>query len=241
MLRGTNRQEIFHDDEDSIRFLETLERYKKKSEIMVYGWCLMGNHVHLLLQEGKEELAVTMKRIGVSYAWFYNWKYKTTGHLFQDRYKSEKVESNEYLMAIVRYIHQNPVKAEIVKRPDDWKWSSCQGYYGNGCYPPFLLDSELILGIFSEDKKIGVRRFIEYNEMENEDKYLDDDVKTRLTDEEAREEIPKVIGEYEIANIKSLPKSQRDEMVVRIKEIEGVTQRQVSRILGIPLSLVNRA
>jgi len=241
MLRGTNRQEIFHDEEDSIRFLETLDRYKKESEIKVYGWCLMGNHIHLLLDEGKEDIAVTMKRIGISYAWFYNWKYKTTGHLFQDRYKSETVESNEYLIAAVRYIHQNPIKAGIVRRPDEWKWSSCQGYYGKAYYPPMLLDSELILDIFSEDKNIGIKRFIEYNEMEAEDKYLDDDIKIRLTDEEAKEQINKVIAKNEIGNIKSLQKSERDKIVSRIKEIEGLTQRQISRILGIPLSLVNRA
>ena len=237
MLRGANRQEIFHDEEDCKRFLETVERYKKESEMRVHGWCLMGNHVHLLLQEGKEELAMTMKRIGVSFAWYYNWKYKTTGHVFQDRYKSENIENDEYLLAVIRYIHQNPVKAGMVNKPDDWRWSSCQGYYGNDCYPPCLLDSDLILGIFSEDRS----RFIEYNETGNEDKFLDDVVKTRLTDEEARGEINKAINGYAIAQIKSLPKLQRDEIVARVKEIEGVTQRQVSRILGISLSLINRA
>ena len=241
MLRGSNRQEIFHDDEDHVRFLEILNRYKKKSEIKVYGWCLMENHIHLLLHEGKEDLAVTMKRIGVSYAWFYNWKYKTTGHLFQDRYKSEKIESDEYLLAVIRYIHQNPVKAGMAGKPVNWKWSSCQGYYGNEYYPFLLLDSNLILGIFSEDKKTRIKKFIEYNEMKNEDQYLDDYPKNRLTDEEARQEINTVIVGYEIANIKSLPKTQKDEMVGRIKKIEGLTQRQASRILGISLSLINRA
>ena len=72
ILRGANRREIFHDDEDYMRFLETLEKYKKKTEIKIYGWCLMGNHIHLLLEEGNEEISITMKRIGVSYVWFYN-------------------------------------------------------------------------------------------------------------------------------------------------------------------------
>ena len=75
-----------------------------------------GNHVHLLLREGEEELATTMKRIGVSYATFYNWKYATTGHLFQDRFKSENVETEEYFLTVVRYIPQNPVKVGICGR-----------------------------------------------------------------------------------------------------------------------------
>jgi REP element-mobilizing transposase RayT len=241
MLRGANRQEIFHDEEDHIRFLETLDRYKRKSEIKVYGWCLMSNHIHLLFQEGKEELAVTMKRIGVSYVWFYNQKYKTMGHLFQDRYKSESIESDEYLMSVARYIHQNPVKAGMVKKPDEWEWSSCQGYYGREYYPPFMLDRDLVLDMFSQNKETAIQRFMKYNEIESEDRHLEDEIKVRFTDEEAREEIKKILNGYEIANIKSLVKSERDEMIGRIKKIEGLTQRQISRIFGISLTLVNRA
>ena len=125
ILRGANKQELFHDDEDKSRFLETLDRYKMESKLKVYGWCLMGNHVHLLIGEGKENLSVTMKRIGVSFVAFYNWKYNTTGHLFQDRFKSENVEDDEYLVTVIRYIHQNPVNAGLTGKPSEWKWSSC--------------------------------------------------------------------------------------------------------------------
>ncbi len=92
MLRGANKQEIFHDDEDCRYFLTTIKRYKVISGMDIYGWCLMNNHVHLLLKEGQEEIATTMKRIGVTYVYHYNCKYKTVGHLFQDRFKSENVE-----------------------------------------------------------------------------------------------------------------------------------------------------
>ncbi|WP_404330329.1 transposase [Mesobacillus maritimus] len=95
MLRGANRQEIFHDDEDRMKFLNCLKKYKGIAKFNLYAWCLMDNHVHLLLKEGEEELATTMKRIGVSYVSFYNWKYCTTGHLFQDRFKSECVETGK--------------------------------------------------------------------------------------------------------------------------------------------------
>lgn len=238
ILRGANRQGIFHDDEDKLKFLEILDRYKRKSEIKVYGWCLMGNHIHLLMGEGKESLSVTMKRIGVSYVWYYNWKYKTTGHLFQDRYKSEKIEDDEYILTVTRYIHQNPVKAGIVRSPGDWKWSSCSGYYSRNCYPPGLLNIELILGMFSEEKDTAIRRFMNYNELANEDKCLDDDIRKRLTDEEARKEIEKKIQGYGIAEIKGLPKVKRDEVILQLKEIDGLSQRQTARILGISPNLV---
>jgi putative transposase len=86
IVKGANKQEIFHDEEDRIKFLDTLQKYKRKSGLKLYAWCLKGNHIHLLIKEGSESISVVMKRIGVSYANYYNWKYKTTGHLFQDRF-----------------------------------------------------------------------------------------------------------------------------------------------------------
>lgn len=240
ILRGANRQEIFHDDEDNLRFTETLERFKKVSNMMIYGWCLMGNHVHLLLGQGKEELSVTIKRIGVSYSWYYNWKYKSTGHLFQDRYRSESVENDEYFLIVIRYIHQNPVKAGIVNKVTDWKWSSCRGYYGEKDYLSSLIDSELILGMFSENMEEAITRFKEYNKAANEDQCLDDQINVRLTDQEARHEIIKLILPGEIATIKSMPKARRDEIILKIKQIEGITQRQISRILGVAPNLIFR-
>ncbi|KAB3534383.1 transposase [Alkaliphilus pronyensis] len=241
MLRGANRQEIFHDDEDCQKFVETLIKFKQKSDIQLYAWCLMGNHVHLLIGEGKEELPQFIKRIGVSYVWYYNQKYKTIGHLFQDRCKSENVERDEHLLAVLRYIHQNPIKAGIVKSPDEWKWSSYRIYYGQKDLPEMLIEKRYILSFFSEDMTKAQRMFIEYNKAENKDCFLDDTYKKHYSDEEARAEICEKLQGYEIAQIKSLPKTQRDNIVAKIKKIEGLTQRQIARILGISLSLVNRA
>jgi REP element-mobilizing transposase RayT len=164
IIRGANRQEIFHDKQDNLRFLEILERFKEKTEIKIHGWCLMNNHIHLLMEEGNEELATTMKRIGVSFVGYYHLKYDTTGHLFQDRYKSENVESEEYLITVIRYIHQNPVKAGLVSMPQEWKWSSCAEYYGEKPYQEGLLDGELILKLFSDDKYVAIKKFREFNE-----------------------------------------------------------------------------
>jgi putative transposase len=239
MLRGTNRQEIFHDDEDHDRFLETLDQYGKKRKMKVYGWCLMGNHVHLLVGEGEEDISATIKRMGISYAWFYNRKYNTIGHLFQDRFKSEKVDSDDYLMTVIRYIHQNPVKAGIVKKAAEWKWSSCGGYYGKTYYPVGLLDVDLILGMISEKRETAIEQFILYNELENNDTCLDDIQKARLTDIEALEEIRKIADGYEITEIKSLPKEKRELIFKAIKGIEGLSLRQAARILGVSHVLIH--
>lgn len=242
ILRGTNRQEIFHDDEDCLRFLETMYKYKKQTGLKIYGWCLMGNHIHLLLGEGNEEISVTMKRIGVSYARYYNSKYDTVGHLFQDRFRSEGVDCEAYLMTVIRYIHQNPVKAGLVKKPDDWQWSSCTSYYGGEDHTPVLLDNELLLSIFSEEKRIAMDLFKEFNQASNEEQCLEDEQTTkRLTDEQARAEINNLIPLNKIAKIKSLPKAERDEIISKVKGIEGLSHRQAARILGISPNLIFKA
>ena len=94
MIRGINQQNIFSVDEDDEKFIAILAKYHKKSEYEIYAYCLMGNHVHLLIKEGREALSRAMKRIGTSYVSWYNWQYNRKGHLFQDRYKSEPVEES---------------------------------------------------------------------------------------------------------------------------------------------------
>jgi REP element-mobilizing transposase RayT len=100
VMRGINRQDIFYDEDDYQRFMGTLERLKT-DKFEVYGYCLMSNHVHLLIHEKSEEIPQIMKRIGTSYAWWYNRKYQRTGHVFQGRYGSECVEDDEYLLTVI--------------------------------------------------------------------------------------------------------------------------------------------
>lgn len=241
IMRGTNKQVIFHDDGDYAKFLEKLFCYKEKTKTEVYAWCLMSNHLHLLIKEGEEEISATMKRLGISYAMYFNAKYRLTGPLFQGRFRSEKVESDEYLMTVVRYIHQNPVKAGISKRPSGWEWSSCAGYYGREDLPPHLLDKDYLLKIFSEDRTAAVRRFKEFNESRNSDKCMEDSTVIKLTDREAKEEIKKLLQDVEIMRIRNLPKCERDEILRKLKKIEGISQRQIARMTGVSQTLVSNS
>lgn len=124
VLRGINRQTIFHDDEDYKRYLACLSEYQQISRPVFFAYCLMSNHIHLLLQETAEPLNVYFKRVGASFVYWYNQKYSRCGHLFQDRFKSEPVEDDEYFQTVFRYILQNPVKAGLCKKADSYKWSS---------------------------------------------------------------------------------------------------------------------
>ena len=140
ILRGINKQQIFECTEDYQRFLNILRTltvqeqdesgHRSKPNCVVYAYCLMGNHVHLLIKESSETLAQIMKRISSSYVYYYNHKYGRIGHLFQERFKSQPVGDWDYFLTLLRYIHQNPLKPHLVTSLREYKWSSWLEYIG---------------------------------------------------------------------------------------------------------------
>ena len=155
MIRGINQQNIFADDEDHEKFMAILDTYHKKMGYDLYAYCLMGNHVHLLIKEGKEILSNTMKRIGASYVHWYNWQYNRKGHLFQDRYKSEAVEDDAYFLTVLRYIHQNPLKAGLTDHVDSYKWSSYKEYTSK----TKRVNVDFALSLFAKEKDKAIKKF----------------------------------------------------------------------------------
>ena len=134
------------------------------------------------------------------------------------------------------------MKAKIVQHVEEWKWSSCLTYYGKRNFSFDLLDEQYILRFFSNDVMTARERFREYNEKNNEDVCFDDHYgRKRLTDDQARVYIKEVLGPIQIAHVKSLPMSQRNDLLREIKTIDGLTLRQASRILGVSRTLVHRA
>ena len=105
----------------------------------------MSNHIHLLIREEEESLEQIFKRIGSKYVYWYNVKYQRKGHLFQDRFKSETVENETYFLTVIRYIHQNPVKAGICEKIDDYKYSSFQEYFSKAKNPPCAITATLLV------------------------------------------------------------------------------------------------
>ena len=125
MLRGMDRRIIFSDDMDRLIFTKIIARVKEKSNFRLYAYCLMDNHVHMLIKPEGEPLELIFKRIGVSYVSYYNKKYDLYGHLYQDRFRSEAVNSIEYFMDVLRYICQNPVKAGLCDSVHKYPWLEC--------------------------------------------------------------------------------------------------------------------
>jgi REP element-mobilizing transposase RayT len=128
MCRGNHRHDIYRDDEDRQVYLTLLRETKKEYKFYLHSYCLMTNHVHLHIETEDINISIIMKRINLLYAQFFNNKYNFVGHLFQDRFKSELIETDQYHLEIGRYIHLNPVRANMTELPIDYTWSSYRVY-----------------------------------------------------------------------------------------------------------------
>ncbi|MCH5210577.1 MAG: transposase [Oscillospiraceae bacterium] len=231
MLRGINQQLIFEEKEDYLRFIETLEKYKAISEYKIFAYCLMPNHIHLLIKTEKEDLDLIIKRIAGSYVYWYNWTYHRIGHLFQDRYKSEPIEDDSYFLTVLRYIHQNPLKAGIVKEIEEYEFSSYNDYIGNRSE---LIDIDFTYSVIKKDK------FIDFNKENNNDICLDiHKQEFRLSDKEAKEIIKKITGYENAVEIQLIDQKQRNMYIKEIKK-EGLSIRQISRLTGISKGIVEK-
>lgn len=242
MVRGINRQGLFFDQDDYQCYLEAIQRVKEEGKAEVYGYCLMDNHVHLLLREKEEGMSSIMKRIGVTYAWWYNKKYDHSGHIFQDRYQSQPVEDNTYLLSVLRYIHNNPVKANLVQAAQEYPWSSCKLYYGDAYDTPAVgSNTAFILELLDGRKEVARNKFKEYMEQENSDVFLDVVEKARKSDDGLCQEVQALLNGNPVMVLQTMEKEERDAIIRQIKQFAGVTQRQIARVLGINQSIVFKA
>ncbi len=228
MLRGINKQEIFREKEDYQRFIDGLKKYKPVSGYRIYGYCLMSNHVHILLKIGQEDVGIILKRIAGSYVYWYNRKYDRVGPLFQDRFKSEPVDSDEYFLTVLRYIHQNPVKAGLCKNLGDYEYSSYNEYINRRDDP---VDIDFAYSI------LGTEDFTVFNNAINDDKCLDYDEKRRFTDKEAEVILERLLNGRTIEEIINC---EEKEKLIRDMKEEGLSIRQISRLTGLSVGIVRK-
>ena len=251
MIRGINYQSIFEDSEDREKYLQLLRNTRKRCGFALYGYCLMGNHVHLLVKEAAGPSVITMqggdvevgpgeplesifKRLGVSYVRYFNRKYTRGGHLFQDRYRSEPIEDDAYLLMALRYIHRNPVKARICKAPEEYQDSSYRAYLGG--FDDALTETGFILDIMPREQLKA------YTERENDDQFIDIDERSSfpMTDEEARAEMKAITGCASASEFQRLAKHDR-EVCFRQLYRQGINIAQICRITGYTRPVIYKA
>jgi putative transposase len=148
LSRGNEQQDVFRDDQDRNRFLETVGEMSERFEMDIFAYVLMGNHYHLLVKTNRSNLSKCMQWLGLAYTRRFNNRHVRSGHLFQGRFKSIIVENDAYLVRLSCYIHRNPLRAKIVERLSDYRWSSYR-VYAYGYRGPEWLKTETILSQFN--------------------------------------------------------------------------------------------
>ncbi len=131
-IRGNNRQMILKEKTDKIEFLKTLSKFKDRFKFKLFGFVIMDNHVHLVIQtNGRINISKIMQAITLSYSQKFRRKYKYTGYVWQGRFKSNVIETDSYIFGCLNYIHNNPVRAEITNEVNSYMWSSYHFYHSD--------------------------------------------------------------------------------------------------------------
>ncbi len=160
IVRGNQGQAVFHSKNDFIHYLSLLSSYKERRGFNFFGYVLMSNHAHMVIQTGLVPLSKIMQGINQSFTMYYNRKYHKVGHLFQGRYKAILCDMDNYLASLVRYVHLNPVRDGLVRRPEDYHWSGhCSYLKKTG---GSILDEDALLRLFSEHKGAARRLYRQF-------------------------------------------------------------------------------
>lgn len=229
LFRGVNQQNIFEECADFDKLKETIAIVKQDLEFEIYAYCFMSNHVHIVLKEKRYgDISLIMKRILTKYARWYNMKYSRSGALIANRYKSVPVEIDEYFLHLIRYVHQNLIKAGIVKKCEDYSYSSFIEYI----HENELTDTDFVM------QMISLERFVDYHQEIEKMNFRVTDSKKK-TDEDVLLFLKKY---YKIDNPKSiskLSKAERDKILVELKKEFPI--RQLQRITGISRGVITKA
>ncbi len=242
MLRGIDRNDIFVDEQDCLKFEKILKGCVAPTDTSgkplpavcsIYAYCLMSNHVHLLIGESSNTIGEVMKRIGISYVSYFNMRHNRLGPLFQGRFRSEPVNDSSYYFTLLRYIHENPVAAGICKKPGDYRWSSWHEYDRPKPLPG---------GICSTSTPFSTLKWKELRQQVLESATLASPPaveRYRMTDEQAKQLLSIASANASIETIKSLPRGLRNTIIAKALSL-GVSMRQLARLTVIDYKTIQR-
>ena len=228
ILKGIDSSNIFYSNQDRLVFIEKIKLVQEIFPFNLYAYCLMSNHVHMVLKSEDEFLSKSMQSLSQRYSRYFNTVYKRTGPLFQDRFYSRNVENQNYFLDVCRYVHRNPEKAGM-SATSKYPWSSYSEYLHNS--PKNIIDKKVLLYYFNNN----IDDFIKFtNKSESIDEiinYADFEITSRISDAELIDIIKKLCKIKSIDEIFDFFKIKSNRAVLaNFKDIDGVSVTQLSRI-----------
>lgn len=237
MVRGNNREKVFLRAIEKQYFLKLVQHQVDNGKILIVAYCLMDNHAHFLIHSDLLEMSEAFKWINIKFAGMYNNKYKRVGHVFQDRYRSEVINIEGHIIRVMRYIHNNPVKARIVAKPSDYQWSSYKSYVDKKDNLVSSNEKQMIMDLFSG----SMEQFVEFHSEEETHEFLETEEDIELEREEkALIIIDKYCQQHEIiANELRNNKDVLEKVVNELIETNYLSHRRIAGLLGITRGMVH--
>jgi putative transposase len=169
IARGNHRQNVYWEEGDYVRYLKLLGEHLEPRDFKLYAYCLMSNHVHLLMEQSNSyPLSKYMQRLQSAYTSFFNRKHKKFGHLFQGRYKAILVDKSSHLLSLVKYIHANPLRARMEDKIGQYHWTSHRQYVGKDKEPLAKVDARAVLEMISKDERKARAQYEHFMEKDDE-------------------------------------------------------------------------
>ena len=260
--RGNGKAIIFIDDDDRYKFLDTLESCTKAFNFICHGYCIMGNHYHLLIETPDANLSAGIHRLNSIYAQYFNKQYDHVGHVFQGRFKAIIVQRDNYLLELCRYIVLNPVRAGIVNHPSEYKWSSYCHTIGTAEKISPFLTTDWILAQFDSDFSLARRSYINFvMDGINADSPMKD-IRTGLIlgNKSFMEVLTNRIGEYKdniditreqryacrenlsslFKDLRFLTKESRNKLIFTAYSKHGYTQKEIAEFINMHVVTIGR-
>ena len=234
MIRGINKEKIFSKGVYKFKVLEMIKEINNEVELCLIAYCVMDNHLHLLLKADENELTTFMKRLNITYAMYYNHFEERCGHVFQDRYKSEAVEDEKYFFGVLRYIHNNPIKAGISDKIYNYKWSSANDYIK---HESKIISDKHLLNVMNSFGNID--EFIKFNNIDDNIVYID------IKEEEAERTqyiinnaIEQFINKYQFIDQKQLKQEHKEELANILIELGVCSLRKIAGLCNMSNSAI---
>ena len=239
ILKGIDGHDIFYDNQDKDFFLKQIITTKQIFNYIVYSYCLMSNHVHVVIKCQDELLSKAIQSLAIRYVSYFNRKYERSGHLFQGRFKSKAVENQKYFLELCRYIHRNPEKAGICLT-QNYQWSSYREYIGDAK----IVDKHVLLHYFNNNLNDFVyytTKTIDINDVED---FVEYEIINKLTDVQLSSIIMK---KFNLANVgqinlffKTRDKTLLKEDLKEISSINGTNISQIARVIRINRNIIQK-
>lgn len=252
MARGNNGEYVLKEESDKWHYLDIIKKYKETCGFKLYAYCIMDNHVHMLIEVKETELSRIMQRIQQVYTQHYNKKYQRTGHVFQQRYKAVVCNKEGYLLHLIKYVHYNPVKSKL-EGGINYKFSSHKEYLQNR---DETIDTEEVLKIISKNKKQALKEYLEYmkeeiDEIEEQEYKIEEAQRCKLEKKETYielEELIEKITEQEGKKKEDIRKKTKKPEITNIRKAIiklsekacKVTAKELANSLNLDISVISK-